>query len=73
MAFFAAGYIAVSYTHLDVYKRQPVYLLKERWCTEAAYQESKQQLGMDEYQGRLYPGLQHHLTSVLCTLLIYRR
>ena len=32
-----------------------MYLLKERWCTEAAYQESKQQLGMDEYQGRLYP------------------
>ncbi len=48
-------------------RKKLVYLLKERWCTEAAYQESKQQLGMDEYQGRLYPGLQHHLTSVLCT------
>jgi hypothetical protein len=28
--------------------------------------QSKQQLGMDQYQGRLYPGLQHHLSAVLC-------
>lgn len=48
-------------------KKRLVYVLKERWCTEAAYQESKQQLGLDQYQGRLYPGLQHHLSAVICT------
>jgi SRSO17 transposase len=48
-------------------RRQLVYLLKERWCTEATYRDSKQELGLDQYQGRLYPGLQHHLSSVLCT------
>ena len=47
-------------------RKQLVYGLKERWCTEAVYQESKQQLGMDQYQGRLNPGLQHHLSAVLC-------
>ena len=48
-------------------KKRLIYILKERWCTEAAYQESKGQLGMDQYQGRLYTGLQHHLSSVICS------
>lgn len=48
-------------------RKRLIYILKERWCTEAAYQESKGQLGMDQYQGRLYTGLQHHLSSVICT------
>ena len=47
-------------------RKRLVYVLKDRWCTEAVYQESKQHLGMDQYQGRLYPGLQHHLSAVLC-------
>lgn len=47
-------------------RKRLIYVLKERWCTEAVYQESKQQLGMDQYQGRLYPGLQHHLSAVIC-------
>jgi SRSO17 transposase len=46
-------------------RKRLVYVLKDRWCTEAAYQESKQHLGMDQYQGRLYPGLQHHLSAVI--------
>ena len=37
------------------------------WRIEAVYQESKQQLGLGQYQGRLYPGLQHHLSAVICT------
>lgn len=48
-------------------RKRLIYVLKDRWCTEAVYQESKQQLGMDQYQGRLYPGLQHHLSAVICT------
>lgn len=48
-------------------RKRLIYLLKDRWCTEAVYQESKQQLGLGQYQGRLYPGLQHHLSAVICT------
>lgn len=48
-------------------RKKLVYLLKERWRTEATYRDSKQELGLGQYQGRLYPGLQHHLSSVLCT------
>lgn len=49
-----------DWTHLcslpqSTSRKRLVYALKERCCTEAAYQESKQQLGMDQYQGRLYP------------------
>ena len=51
----------------NTHKKRLIYILKERWCTEAAYQESKGQLGMAQYQGRLYTGLQHHLSSVICT------
>ena len=48
-------------------RKRLIYLLKDRWCTEAVYQQSKQQLGLGQYQGRLYPGLQHHLSAVICT------
>ena len=48
-------------------RKRLIYILKERWCTEAVYQESKQQLGLGHYHGRLYPGLQHHLSAVICT------
>ena len=27
----------VSYTHLDVYKRQPIYKARHSWCTLAMY------------------------------------
>ncbi len=47
-------------------RKRLIYILKDRWCTEAVYQESKQQLGLGQYQGRLYPGLQHHLSAVIC-------
>ncbi len=47
-------------------RRRLVYLLKERFRTEAAYRELKQELGLDQYEGRRYTGLQHHLTVVMC-------
>ncbi|MFO0579722.1 MAG: IS701 family transposase [Polyangia bacterium] len=48
-------------------KKQLVYLLKERWRTEAAYREMKNELGLDHYEGRRYTGFTHHVTAVLCT------
>lgn len=43
-----------------------MYLLKERYRTEAAFREVKQELGLDHYEGRRYSGLNHHLTVVMC-------
>lgn len=47
-------------------KKALVRLLKERYRTEQAYQEMKQELGLDHYEGRRYPGFNHHITAVLC-------
>ncbi len=41
-----------------------VRLAKLRWRIEHDYRELKQCLGLDHYEGRTYPGLQHHLTCV---------
>lgn len=47
-------------------RHRMIYLLKERWRTEAAYRELKQELGLEHDEGRSYPGLQHHFTAALC-------
>ena len=46
---------------------QLVYLCKARWRTEQMYREMKQELGLDHYEGRGYPGWHHHVSAVLCT------
>lgn len=47
-------------------RRRLVYLLKERYRTEQMYREAKQELGLNQYQGRSYRGFTHHVTVVLC-------
>ena len=43
-----------------------VYRLKERYRTEQMYREAKQEVGLDKYEGRGWPGFMHHVTVVLC-------
>jgi len=43
-----------------------VRVLKERWRTEAVYQEMKSELGLDHFEGRSFRGWHHHLSIVLC-------
>lgn len=43
-----------------------VYLAKLRWRVERDYQELKEEVGLDHYEGRTWAGLHHHL--VLCTV-----
>jgi len=43
-----------------------VRLLKERYRTERAYQELKEELGLDHFEGRLFRGWHHHISVVLC-------
>jgi SRSO17 transposase len=42
-----------------------VRITKQRWRTERAYQDLKGELGLDHFEGRTYPGWQHHISVVL--------
>jgi SRSO17 transposase len=46
--------------------RQLVVFAHQRWAIEQQYQELKTELGLDHFEGRTYPGWQHHvvLTAV---------
>jgi SRSO17 transposase len=46
-------------------KKDMVRALKERYRTEQMYQETKGGLGLDHYEGRRYPGWNHHVSVVL--------
>jgi SRSO17 transposase len=47
-------------------KKRIVRTIKERWRTERAYEELKGELGLDHYEGRSFPGWNHHVSVVLC-------
>ena len=46
-------------------KKQIARTIKERWRTEIAYEEMKLELGLDHYEGRSFPGWNHHISVVL--------
>jgi SRSO17 transposase len=41
--------------------RRLVELAHQRWAIEQQYQELKSELGLDHFEGRTYPGWQHHV------------
>ena len=45
---------------------QLVRIVKERYRTERIYEDLKNELGFDHYEGRRYPGWHHHISVVLC-------
>lgn len=47
-------------------KRELVRLIKLRWRIERDYQEMKQEIGLDHFEGRTWRGFHHHVT--LCTV-----
>lgn len=49
-------------TEQQLSRKQMVRLLKERWRTERVYQDFKNQLGLDHFEGRRYRGWHHHVT-----------
>lgn len=60
-----ANYFLCSLPHY-VSKKQLVRLVMQRWRTERAYQDLKDELGLDHYEGRRFPGWHHHVSVVLC-------
>lgn len=46
-------------------RKELVRLLHQRFRTERAYQELKQEFGLDHYEGRSFLGWHHHVTAVL--------
>jgi SRSO17 transposase len=52
-----------------------VRLAHQRWAIEQQYQELKSELGLDHFEGRSYPGWQHHvvLTAVAHAYIQHER
>ena len=48
----------------EVSLRRLVRLAKLRWRVEQNYQQLKEELGLDHYEGRGWPGWHHHVTLV---------
>ena len=49
----------------DYSLRRLVRLAKSRWQIEQGYQQLKEELGLDHYEGRNWQGWHHHLTLVM--------
>ena len=45
--------------------QQLVHMAKSRWWIEQNYQQLKDQLGLDHFEGRSYRGWHHHVTLVM--------
>ena len=58
-----------KFTFATMPRKMPVQrlvrTLKERWRTERVYEDLKGELGLDHYEGRSYPGWNHHVSCVL--------
>ncbi len=46
--------------------KQIVRLVKQRWRTERVYEDMKNELGLDHFEGRSYRGWNHHVTLAIC-------
>jgi SRSO17 transposase len=45
--------------------RKAVRLWKSRWPVEQGYQQMKEELGLDHFEGRSWRGFHHHATMVV--------
>lgn len=47
-------------------KKKLLRIVMQRWRTERVYEDLKGELGLDHYEGRRFPGWNHHVSVVLC-------
>lgn len=53
---------------LDVPLEEQAVLAKLRWRVERDYQDAKQEVGLDQYEGRRWTGFNHHLTVCMASM-----
>jgi SRSO17 transposase len=46
-------------------KKQLIRLVMQRWRTERVYEDLKDELGLDHFEGRRFPGWHHHVSVAL--------
>jgi SRSO17 transposase len=56
------AYVLWGLDHLSL--RQQARILRARWPIEQGYQQMKEELGLDHFEGRTWPGWHHHVTMV---------
>ena len=61
------GTIKYAFSNLpaDTTRRRAVRLWRERWKIEQGYQQTKQELGLDHFEGRSWRGFHHHAALVM--------
>ena len=47
-------------------KKQLIRLVMQRWRTERVYEDLKNELGLDHFEGRQFRGWHHHVSVALC-------
>jgi SRSO17 transposase len=62
----AATKFALTTLKRTMSKKEIVRIFKERYRTELVYEEMKGELGLDHFEGRCFPGWNHHVTVALC-------
>lgn len=61
----APTHYVLSTLPLETRRKQLIRSVKQRWRIERTYEDLKGELGLDHFEGRSYPGWQHHVTVVL--------
>jgi SRSO17 transposase len=47
-------------------KKRLIRIAMQRWRTERVYEDLKNELGLDHFEGRRFPGWHHHVSVALC-------
>ena len=47
-------------------KKRLIRIVMQRWRTERVYEDLKNELGLDHFEGRRFPGWHHHVSVALC-------